>query len=291
MVQVKPNFLIVGAAKSGTTSLYYWLKQHPEVFMPDNKEPSYFVYGYGISDWEKYLSLFELGRGKKAIGEASASYLVAPESAQWIRQKLGNVKIIILLRNPVERAYSLYSWMVMEGYEWISNFEEALAAEEGRFCNEFFRTNNPEYFWDYMYVRSGLYYEQVMRYMDIFEDIKIYLFDELVTSSKAIYFDVCNFLGINNTFDPVFVHQNPSRLPRSIRLQFILRRLRSLVGKIPKFSKPLKCSISLIMNLNISFGSKPVVSLETRQFLKKRYERDILELSKLIGKDLYSWLR
>ena len=163
MERVRPKFLIVGASRSGTSSLYHWLKLHPDVFMPDIKEPSFFVDGWGISDWHWYLSLFEPGRGKKAVGEASVAYLESPESVQLIWEKLPTIKIIILLRNPVERALSLYSWMVMEGHEWLSTFKQALAEEEKRFGDESFRRDNPVYFWSYMYFRNGLYYEQVKK--------------------------------------------------------------------------------------------------------------------------------
>jgi len=200
MGRIWPNFLIVGSAKAGTTSLYHWLRYHPEVFMPEKKEPSYFVDGYGMSDLDAYLLLFAPGRGKKAIGEASTAYLASPESPQLISKQLGKVKTLILLRNPVERAFSLYCWMVMVGCEWLPTFEEAVKAEEKRCSDQFFRWHNPEYFWDYMYFRSGLYFEQVKRYTDTFgrDLVEIYLFDELKNDPGKLYGKVCNFLGIAN---------------------------------------------------------------------------------------------
>lgn len=289
--KARPDFLIVGAARAGTTSLYYWLKQHPEVFMPDIKEPSYFVHGYGISDWEKYLSLFEPGRGKKAIGEASAAYLAAPESPRWIREILGDVKIIILLRNPVERAWSLYCWMVMEGYEWISNFEQALAEEEKRFNNRTFRQSNPEYFWDYMYFRSGLYYEQVKRYIDLFgENVRVYLFDDLINLPKRVYADICNFLGINESFSPTFTPQNPSRVPRVVALQFAARRLQIVLGKLPRGLRRASRLIPLLMTLNVSMGYKASTQPDLKKRLQDDYREDIAKLSELIQRDLSGWL-
>ena len=74
----RPNFLIVGAAKAGTSSLWHWLGQHPDVFMPENKEPGFFTHGYGLDDFDDYLRLFEGGRGKRCVGEATAAYLAAP---------------------------------------------------------------------------------------------------------------------------------------------------------------------------------------------------------------------
>lgn len=298
MERLKPNFLIVGAARSGTTSLYHWLKQHPEVFMPDIKEPCYFVHGYGISDLEKYLSLFEPGRGKKAIGEASAAYLGSPESPQWIRDALGNVRVIILLRNPIERAYSLYCWMVMEGYEWVPTFEEALEEEDRRFRDEFFRENNPEYFWDYMYFRSGLYYEQVKRYMETFglNSIRIFIFEDLTRSPEKVYGDVCRFLDISDNHRPAFVAQNPSKVPRSVKLQYLLRQTQRLPSGLPwafrKFSRPvIRRLVPLLMSLNREAGHKPKMSHELKERLREMYCEEILRLGELIGRDLSEWLR
>ena len=296
--EVRPNFLIVGAARSGTTSLYYWLKQHPEVFMPDIKEPSYFVHGYGISDWRKYLSLFEPGRGKKVIGEASTAYLAAPESPRWIRDVLGNIKIIILLRNPIERAYSLYCWMVMEGYEWLPTFEKALEEEDRRFQDEPFRRSNPEYFWDYMYFRSGLYYDQVKRYIETFgsNSVKTFLFEDLTRSPEKLYSDVCRFLEVSDNYHPHFIPQNPSKIPRFIRLQYLFRQAPKLVPKLPgvfrKVSRPVIWRlVPLMMSLNKKAGCRVEISPELRNRLREMYREEILRLSELIGRDLSEWLR
>jgi hypothetical protein len=296
--EVLPSFLIVGTARSGTTSLYCWLKQHPEVFMPDTKEPSYFVHGYGISAWEKYLSLFEPGRGKKAIGEASVAYLWAPESPDWIYKMLGEIKIVILLREPVGRAISLYSWMVMQGYEWLITFEEALAEEEKRFRDESFRLNNPEYFWSYMYFRNGLYTEQVRRYLDAFggEFVRIYLFEEIISSPAEAYRDVCDFLGVSTGFRPAFAPQNSSRIPRSITVQYLLRKLQTSSPRLPKGSRrafqfAARQLIPLIMSLNKRAGWKPTVSPELKRTLHEMYRTDIIRLGKLIHRDLSIWLR
>ena len=114
-----PNFFIVGAARCGTTSLWEYLRQHPDIYMPpviEQKEPAFFCDLYGVEHWDFYLTLFEAGRGKKRIGEASTPYLSSPESAGQIHSVLPLAKIIITLRNPVVRAYSLYKWMHANGY-------------------------------------------------------------------------------------------------------------------------------------------------------------------------------
>ncbi len=292
---VLPNFLVIGAARAGTTSLYYWLKSHPEVFVPDVKEPCFFVHGYThrISDWEEYLSLFEPGRGKIAIGDCSATYLAAPESPAWIKEKLGNLKIIVLLRNPVERAFSLYSWMIMEGYEWLPTFERALEEEERRFSSRAFQNKNPEYFWDYLYFRSGLYYQQVKRYLDTFEPelIQIYLFEDLKNNPSQVYKNICQFLGISNGFQPDFSVHNASRLPQFIRLQYLLRWFCRLSERLPvPLGESVRRYLFAKMALNVRLGYKGTLSLTLKEKLRDAYKEDIVKLSELIQRDLSQWL-
>lgn len=136
-----PNFLIVGAARGGTTFLYHHLKQHPDVFMPAFKEPHFFVcemvrgrLRQWVDSYEEYLSLFRNGGGRKLRGEASVFYLYYHDVAiREIHRYLGTeVKIIIVLRNPIERAYSAYYYVFGKNEEETLDFEQALRAEEKR---------------------------------------------------------------------------------------------------------------------------------------------------------------
>lgn len=181
-----PNFLIVGAAKSGTTSLYNYCTQHPEIFMSPVKEPYFFSFinikpnfkgPYDqktnekeiICDIKEYERLFENVNNERAIGECSNSYLYFRNTAKIIKRYIPHCKIIIILRNPVERAYSHYLQHVMLGHE-DQTFEVALEKEEER------KKNN--WRWHYHYVGQGLYYCQVKRYLNQFgkDKIAIYIY-------------------------------------------------------------------------------------------------------------------
>lgn len=280
----KPNFLIVGAARSGTTSLYEWLSGHPEVFLPAWKEPSYFVNGYGIKDREQYLALFAGGQGKKAIGEASAAYLAAPESPQWIRRELSSPRIIMILRDPVRRAMSLYAWMTMEGYEPCGSFEAALDAEPRRMADPEFVRNCPQYFWDYYYFTSGLYAQQVQRYLEVFgrSQMRIYLFEELAKNPAALFADVCTFLEIDPAFKPALSPTNQGRVPRFKRAQYAFRAAKSLPG--------LGGVASAAMELNRRLGPDQRINAPTERQLRDKYRSDIAALAQLINKDLSAWL-
>src|SRR5215469_4673603 len=136
-----PSFFIIGAANSGTTSLYGWLKQHPEIFMPALKEPHYFsqirpsyeqryLRTY-VTDSRAYLKLFCRGACSRAIGEASPSYLFDREAPLRIRSVVPHAKIIVLLRDPLERAQSHYLMDVREGVQ-ERTFDEAVKDDWNR---------------------------------------------------------------------------------------------------------------------------------------------------------------
>ncbi len=279
----KPNFLIVGAPKAGTTSLYAWLKQHPDACMSRVKEPHYFLKKKGMTDWSEYLALFDGAAGKKAIGEASPSYLAMPESPAWIEEALGrDVRIIILLREPVARAFSSYSHRVMEGLESIPSFEAALQRERAMLDRAELAGERP-----IGYCQRGLYYEQVKRYLDRFgaDRVRVYLFDDLTKNQAQTFADVCRFLGIDDTFRPRLDPSNVSRLPRSVALQCRLRQLRD-ASPLP----PLRWVARAGMRLNVQMGhEKRKLSPETRAWLRDYFHDDIQKLATLIGRDLTAW--
>jgi len=203
-----PEFFIVGAAKSGTTSLWQYLRQHPAIFMPADitwKEPSFYCDSYGVSDLAFYLSLFKEAKPDQIIGEASTPYLSSPESPGRIHGAAPESKIIIMLRNPVDRAYSLYKWMHHEKYEKADSFEEALEIEvKSRKDDEAFLKDNGHFYWDFLYFHSGLYFEQVRRYYDLFSasQIKVIIFEDFARRGLEITKEVYAFLGVDSDFTP-----------------------------------------------------------------------------------------
>ncbi len=239
----KPNFFIVGAARSGTTSLWAYLKCHPQVFMPADelfKEPTYFSHDCGQRfDLNSYLALFdEANPMQKWLGEASVAYLTDPESAQRIYDFAPSAKIIILLRNPADRAYSLYNWMVQDGYEYAPSFEEALKLEESRFIDKRAHWFKPNYYWGYLYYRSGLYCNQVKKYLDLFkENVLIIPFEDLAMNPAPAYEKVCSFLNIPPAQVPFHIF-NSSRAVYSPKLTFVLRKLNNYILNEKKMGKP-----------------------------------------------------
>jgi len=271
-----PDFFIVGAAKAGTTSLYAYMRQHPEVFMPDLKEPHFFsgvratddqsVYVQSIADEDEYLRLFLPGKDYKRIGEASPSYLWHPEAAARIHAANPNARIIILLRDPIERAYSHYLMDVRRGRQTLP-FLEAVRKDY----------DSPEKGWgvSHLYVELGLYEEQVARYINLFgeEQVLVLPFDDLKRDPIGTTHRALNFIGV----DPALANwpknlraHNPAATPRGKIAASLLqsRRLHEISRRIV----PLKMRKFVNERLLLRRSNKPTISPTAVAFLKKVYE-------------------
>lgn len=228
-LEIKPNLFIVGAARSGTTSLWYHLKDHNRVFMPNdelNKEPAYFSVKGRWQGYAGYLDIFKRAEEThKWIGEVSTAYLTDPTSPQNIYEFNPNSKIIISLRNPADRAYSLYNWMVKDGYEYANSFEKALRLEDIRITKKIPNWFEPEYYWNYLYFHSGLYFKQVKRYLDLFsQNVHVIKFEALKKDFNNEYKKICSFLDLKpNKIGSEIL--NKSSQVYSAQIQFILRKV------------------------------------------------------------------
>lgn len=304
-----PNFLIIGAAKSGTTALYEYLKQHPQIYMSWLKEPHFFafegkkpnfqgpgdqeLYNYIIvGDVEDYCALFEGVSKEAAVGEASVNYLYLPRARDRIRHYVPEAKLIVVLRNPIERAYSSFLHMIRDGREPFNDFAEALQAEAERI------QNNWAPIWHYK--QAGFYYTQLKHYYEVFEreQIRVYLYEELNNETISVLRDIYNFLGVDNTFvSDVSKRYNVSGVPKNKRLHalhlFLLRPhpVKSIFKPLlpRKMRRPLLEGLTnAIRNRNLA---KPPFPVEVRRQLTEVYREDILKLQELIQRDLSKWLQ
>ena len=294
-----PNFLIIGSAKGGTSSLHYYLKQHPQIFMPDLKEPRFFalegeflnfqnpdsaINYNSITTLEAYKNLFANVTNEIAIGEASPLYLYSEKAARRIKHYVPDAKLIVILRNPADRAFSCYTHLQREDYETLS-FESALKAEPERI------QNNWAHLWHYR--EAGYYYRQLKPYFELFdpEQIKIYLFDEFKQDNHVVLTDIYDFLGVDRDFVPDMTRQNVSGMPKSRMLQKFFSQknvFRSTIQAV--VPKELRHTVAAkIKAWNI--GKKPKLNPETRHQLMLEYRDDILQLQTLIAKDLTSWIQ
>ena len=293
----RPDFFIVGAPKCGTTALYDYLSQHPEVFVPEKKEIHFFgrdLYAPTyLRDERKYLSLFAGARDEKRVGEASVWYLYSRQSAAEIREFSPGARIIIMLRNPVEMIYSLHSQRLYIGSEDIEDFAEALAAEEER-KRGLRLPKNPHLVEGLFYREVGKYSAQVRRYFEAFgrEQVRVIIYDDFKSDAARAYRETCIFLGVDARFEPEIRVLNPNKKVHSKLVRAVLndppRIVRSL-GKPLTTRRFRQRLLKGLRRLNTNFTPRPPMPEELRRRLQREFAPDVGRLSELLGRDLTHW--
>ena len=297
-----PNFLIIGAAKAGTTFLWSVLRQHPDIFLSEMKEPRFFAFencpprfgGPPYNDYTSvptitrlsdYQALFAEAGAANARGEASTVYMYHPQDrpAERIRHYLPNVRLIALLRQPAERAFSNFVHAVSSGWEPHRDFTRALAEEPRRI-----REN-----WSYFlrYRHNSDYLSQLTPYFRRFDRRRIHvcLYDDLCADPLSLVRDIFRFLEVDDTFLPDLSRPiNVSYFPRHRALHQWFRHFKQ--GKIfPRLPRPLaKLLAGGMRRMNLV---RPAIPHETRQQLTEEFARDRERLQELIGRDLSLWAR
>ena len=297
-----PNFLIVGAAKCGTSSLHNYLNQHPDIFMPTFtdeglkvKEPRFLIkekvkerLPKGIWNYEDYKSLFDNVTNEIAIGESTVLYLYYHnEAIKNIKKYLEeDVKIIIMLRNPIDRAFSAYLFASRTPQE-NQIFKEALMNARKRFDKD--ETLSPMI----LYKELGLYYKMVKAYMENFKDVHVILYDDFVLQTDLEVSRAFDFLNIINTNEI-----NTDKVINSGGKKWNSRLMKDLLmgeggmKKILKFLLPKKVRVNIKERLTNSFTSKAdKINDSIKKELLDYYQKDIQLLEKLITKDLSKWMK
>ena len=285
---MKVDFFIVGAPKAGTTSLYNYLNQHKDIVMSSVKEPNYFskeelksqkLYynSKNVVSEMDYHNLFKTNDEKKKLGEASVSYLFYSKVSNRIFKYNKASKIIILLRNPIDRAFSHYKMDSRLGFV-KPDFEELIDN-----CDE----NNFSLFHQ-QYISLGMYHTQVKNYIDQFgvANVCVMFYEDLKRDRVLFSKNIFSFLNLNHDTSINFnLKYNKSKLPSNNFLKFLYSI--SLVRKIVSFL--LNESISNFINKNFFINSKEEISDELRQKLNQIFLKDICMLEKLLNKDLSLW--
>ena len=289
-----PNFLILGAMKAGTSSLYKYLAQHPQVFMSADKEPQFFALGEMevapgrmspvtpriTGNWEQYLRHFDGWRGQPAVGEASTSSLHIERAAGRIHERLPEAKLIAVLRHPADRAYSNWLFLRKLCVDSIADFQQALEAEPHR---DIYATKTLQY------RMKGLYHQHLSRYYALFpaSQIRVYLYEDLRDRPLEMIRDICRFLEIDDAFTPdMSIRYNVSGEPRNGFVTSCLKAARPARRWIerhvpPRFLGPVRDAVL----------TRPGLDPDLRRRLTSDYRHDILQLQDLIQRDLTHWLK
>lgn len=290
-----PNFLIIGVQKAGTTSVYNYLRQHPQIYMSPVKETNFLEKDWEelpksqkakIDTFEKYCQLFEGVQNEIAIGEASPNYLFHYESSsKRIQRYVPNAKLIAILRNPAERAYSDYLMHIRDA---IGNGERTSLSDQIKFkANKSF------------VIRKGFYYTPLKHYFETFgkDKINVYLYDDLCKDSGEFMREMYRFVGVDDTFTPdVSKKAQVAQVPKSNWLNTLLRKqnpIRATIASGLRYILPLEARQNIrssLIQINSQDKKTAPLSPEERQQLLELYREDILRLQDLLQRDLSSWL-
>jgi hypothetical protein len=273
-----PTFFIVGAPRSGTTSLYNYLKTIPEIFMSPVKEPGYFIPNdfRGFTE-KKYLDLFKNIKNEIVIGEASAGYLANREASLKIKKQIPDAKIIITLRDPVERTFS----------DYLNNLRTGNVKRTFEQDFENFLRNNKEQSHLKKSIPVSMFFEQVKNYLNIFgkENVKVLIFEETIKDTKKAIEDVLEFLGVQTQIPENFEKQyNAYSEPLGSFGTNIAKN--KTISTIVKKIFPNKNRENILHTILNKKGKKPKMSEEIKIKLQNLFLEDVKKLEKLLERPL-----
>jgi len=301
-----PNFMIIGAGKSGTTSLYEYLKEHPEVYMSPVKETNFFAvegetlvdakadpnqmnhYPWSITDRAAYEDLFKDVKGEKAIGEVSPMYLYTPEAARKIKATIPNVKLVVILRNPIDRLYSRYLHLARENRLPSHDFSDALDK------NSIWWKRND-------LVQEGLYFKHLSIYFELFDQsqLKVFTYDELRKNPKKVIAELYDFIGVDATFQPdMSAEYNVSGFIKNKFADQLIGQNSLIKKTIAKASPRLLDAVTNNTNIKKwinglrkkNLEKKPLDPTMRTQLLQLAYQEDINSLQSLLKIDFSNWI-
>ena len=284
-----PNFMIIGVAKAGTTSLFRYLDQHPQVFMCRIKASNYFGYqdardwrwidegapprrrNFRIRTFEAYEALFDGVTDEIAVGEASPQYFRCPTAAKRIRETIPNAKLVASLRNPADRAFSGFLMRWRRG-DAVMGIEQEFSPQAS-------------------HVKEGFYYERLKRYFDAFprDQIKICIFEDFKQDPTGTVVDLFEFLGVDASFVPdTSTRHNTAGVPKRRWLNRFFYHpplVRTAKAMLPE---SMQGKVKQFRQRNQS--KPPAFPAEQRAELLDLYRQDILQLESLLDRDLSAWL-
>lgn len=280
-----PDFIIIGALKAGTTSLYYYLRQHPGIFMPELKELRFFAFDcdnpdhrtkvprvFPVTTEDEYKEHFAPAAPSQIAGEASPAYLNSPIAAKRIKALIPNARVVACLRNPIDAAYSLYQMNYRAGR--VRTKPGEWEAEESD-----------------QTVQTCLYYQKLRRYYDVFprEQIKVVIFDDLVRDPSETMRDLYRFLGAGDFMPDVSASYNTGGIPRSRGLYRLYKNKAIRRILMPLLPRGLLARVRSLRNANLTRAPRLPPAMRTK--LARFYETDVRGISELIGRDLYGpWI-
>ncbi len=301
-----PDFIVIGAGKSGTTSLDHYLAAHPNIYMSPVKEPNFFAlegfqipspqedpeklfhYPQAITEKDEYLKLFDAANKEALLGEVSPMYLYSEKAPQRIFDYNPDTKLIVILRQPADRLYSRYLHLARQSDTPTENFSDALDS-----TTIWWRRDD--------LVQEGFFYRGLSRYYNLFpaENIKVYLYEDLKNSQEEVVKSMFDFLGVDSSFSPdMSVQFNQSGIIKNKFMDSLVGQKSIFKRVIERVSPNLYESFKknntlqkLVQGARKKNLDRPLIEKDIKhQLTHQVYKDDILKLQDLIGRDLSAWL-
>jgi len=279
---ILPNFFIIGAARSATSSLYFYLREHPEIYMSPDKEAQFFgfyetkrAHKSKYKTMEEYGHLFEDVVDEKIVGEATPTYLALEESASAIKKYCPNAKLLASLRNPIDRAFSYYEMSLSKGHDKKQTFEQWMDGNE---------------FW----LSQGRYYSQLKRYIDLFgkDQLMLVLFEDVKENTADVIADIHKFLEV----EVIKPEKNPAAYnrggkPKGVIGAFIYKATTNrFINRVLRPFVP-RWGVNMVHALRNNAVKPSEMNAETRKKLIEYFREDILKTQELIDRNLEHWLK
>lgn len=296
----EPNFFIIGAPKCGTTSVYFWLSEHPEIYMSPVKEPNFFsgdiCRKQKVESIEGYKKLFEAANpDHKVVGEASTTYMMSETAVPKIEKRYDTPKYLVLIRNPVSMAHSLYRHLVATGAEHIGNFEKAWNMSNMR--REEKRVNSIPISPKMLdYKKACKLGEQIERLKKVVRNkrLKVINIEDIKENTQKEYKKIINFLGLKSYGRTKFDKKNQAKKRTSGTLHRMVRKVGNLSNRVKKrLGIPVYRGTGItkkIIKANTKKTKKPKLNKEMKREMKKYFEEDIKKLQKVTNINLSNWL-
>lgn len=305
----KPNFFIVGAPKCGTTALFTYLGEHPDIYIPETsetvesqlggkKELHFFGsdLGFNRPSIEDYLSYYANANGEQQLGESSVFYLYSQRAAEEIKAFNPDARIIIMLRNPIDMMYSWYSQLSFWGDETLPTFQAALDAESDRKRGKCQPTQADHPIECFYYREIAKYTHQVKRYFELFgrDRVHVIIFDDFKQNTAIVYQHVTQFLACGEEYEPDFKVINANKTIRNKGLQSFLRHPPKGIRLLTDMLIPVpvrRIVRQTLQRYNTQTGARRALDDDLRNQLQQEFKSEIEHLSQLLGRDLTHWVK
>ena len=290
-----PDFYLVGAPKCGTSALYEFLRQHPDIYLPEEKE--LIVYGSDLSyrtrlSEQELLAHYAGRRDERRAGTSHTAYMQSRTAADEIKRARPDADILIMLRNPVEMVHSWHSELLYETIEDIDDFEAALDAEPDRRRGERIpRSARNNYVESLYYTDVAAFAGQVQRYLDAFgrEHVHVILHDDFRADPAATYRATLDFLGVDPGHSPEFAEINVNKVVRHQRLQRLFFATDAPGHRAVKRLLPRPVRRRMLA-MNAQAAPRPAMAAHVRRRLEDELRDDVARLGDLLDRDLSGWI-